>query len=333
MVKTLSAEQFQSQIVNNYTNVIGKQVGGQVLSCSDEFFAEAANLIKPGKAVQDLTKFVPTGKWFDGWETRRHNTEEADWVIFKMGVASAQLIGVEVDTDNFKGNCAPEISVEAAQNFDSDDITEWETVIDKVECGPSQQFFFVRDQGLTDKNYTHVRLRMYPDGGIARFRAYGKVVPTNLTKGAVIDTAAVGNGGVAIACSDQHFSPASNILLPGRGVDMSDGWETARSRGADHFDWVIVRLGAATNIKKVVVDTAFFRGNFPQKINVSAISTSDESTLSVKSDWTEIVPNSPTGADKELEYPVDGDAVYTHVLLKMIPDGGVKRLRVFGTTA
>ncbi|CAN3354674.1 allantoicase [Diutina catenulata] len=328
--KRVSIEEFQKKVVNQYTNVIGSAVGGKVLDCSDEFFAEAANLIKPGKAVQDLTKFVPTGKWFDGWETRRHNTAGADWVTFKMGVASAQIIGVEVDTDNFKGNCAPEISVEAGQNFDGDEIKEWESVIDKIEAGPHQQFFFVRDSGLTEKNYTHIRLRMYPDGGIARFRCYGKVVPTKAAEGAIIDTAAVGNGGVAIDCSDQHFSPASNILLPGRGVNMGDGWETARSRG-DHYDWVIVRLGTETDIKKVVVDTMHFRGNFPQKINIKAINTKDESNLTDKSaGWTEIVPDSPTGADKELEYPIEGGKKYTHVMLWMIPDGGIKRFRVFG---
>lgn len=329
MVKILSIDEFQQQIVSNYANVIGKEVDGKVLSCLDEFFAEASNLITPGKAIVDETKFVASGRWFDGWETRRHNPEEADWVVFKMGVTLAQLIGVEVDTDAFTGNCAPEISVEAAQNFDNDDITLWEPVIDKVACGPSQRFFFVRDEGLTNKNYTHVRLRMYPDGGIARFRCYGKVVP-NAKPGSEIDSAAVGNGGVAIACSDQHFSPASNILLPGRGHDMSDGWETARLRG-DHFDWVTVRLGLETAISKVVVDTAFFRGNFPQKVNISAINTTDEDSLSLKLDWTEIVPNSPTGADKELEFKIEGGKKYTHVCLKMIPDGGIKRLRVFGT--
>ncbi|EMG51114.1 DAL2 Allantoicase [Candida maltosa Xu316] len=337
MTQILSEQDFKQQIVSQYTDVIGEKLGGKILSVSNEWFAAAENLIKPKAPIRDATKFVFAGAWYDGWETRRHNEEEADWVIFKLGVSSAKLIACEVDTAFFNGNHAPHISVEALQKFDGDDDlsnvkeSDWEDVISKVECGPSQKHFFTRGS-LTNKNYTHARLRMYPDGGIARFRLYGQVVPVNPTTDELVDFASVQNGGVAIKVSDQHFGTADNLLLPGRGVDMSDGWETKRSRTPGHTDWVIIRLGAPAELSQVVIDTAHFRGNFPQKINVKGITVSDESKIDPESgDWKLIVPDSKTGADKEHKYDVSG--TFSHIKVTMIPDGGIKRIRAFGKSA
>lgn len=339
MATTLTAQEFHAQVVSKYTDVVGEKVGGKVLSFSDEWFAAAENLIKPKAPIRDATRFVHAGAWYDGWETRRHNTAEADWVVLEFGVSSAQLIGCEVDTTFFSGNHAPFVSVEAVQildgaSVDSLDESAWETIIPKSECFASQKHFFVRDS-LTDKNYTHARLRMYPDGGIARFRLYGQVIPIHpQVKGAVLDLASVNNGGVAIKVSDQHFGSADNLLLPGRGHDMSDGWETTRSRQPGHVDWVVIRLGAKALIKDVVIDTAHFRGNFPQKINFKAINVEEDKVPSFDSnEWVELVGDSKTGADKEHFYKVSNDNAFSHVLLTIIPDGGVKRVRVFGEIA
>lgn len=250
-----------------------------------------------------------------------------------MGVSSASLIGCEVDTAFFNGNQAPFISVDATTLGDDKDYStaDWDEIISKQPCGPSQKQFFIRDM-LTDKKYTHVRLRMYPDGGIARFRMYGRVYPLmtqdNTT---VIDSASCHQGGVVVLTSDQHFGSASNLLLPGRGHDMSDGWETARSREKGHSDWAIVKLGFRTKIVKVIVDTAYYRGNYPDSITVQAIDIKKDIPDSNDSKWEMIVPVSKTEADKEHIYTITGGKSYTHVKLSMIPDGGVKRIRVFGT--
>lgn len=336
MSKVLSEQQFKDQIVSKYVDVIGEKLDGKIHSFSDEWFAKAENLIKPKAPIRDATKFTYAGAWYDGWETRRHNEEEADWVIFKFGVSSANLIGCEVDTAFFTGNHAPAISVEAAQVFNDSDLDkltdkDWETVIPKTECGPNQKHFFARDK-LTEKNYTHARLRMYPDGGIARFRLYGHVVPVTKESSDVIDFASVKNGGVAIKVSDQHFGTADNLLLPGRGHDMSDGWETKRSREPGHTDWVVIRLGAPAKLQKVVIDTAHFRGNFPQKINVKGTSVKDENDID-KAEWTTIVPDSKTSADKEHEFTIKNNEALSHIKVTIIPDGGVKRIRAFGVRA
>ncbi|CAI5756781.1 unnamed protein product [Candida verbasci] len=324
-----SQEKFQSKIVSQYTDVIGEKLGGKVLSFSDQWFADAENLIKPKAPIRDATRFTYAGAWYDGWETRRHNESEFDYVVFKLGVSSANIIGCEIDTAFFNGNHAPFISVDGLQNYENDETPDdkWEEIIPKFECGPSQKHFFVRDE-ITSKNYTHIRLKMYPDGGIARFRLYGKVIPV-IEKNTISDFASVLNGGVAIKFSDQHFGTADNLLLPGRGHDMSDGWETARSREVGHTDWVIIRLGTPVKLNEIIVDTAHFRGNFPQKINVKATNVKDKTEIE-SSEWDLIVPDSKTKADQEHSYKVESDKVYSHIKLTIIPDGGVKRIRAFG---
>lgn len=334
-IKVLSEEEFRQQIVMKYTDVIGEKIGGRVVLFSDEWFAAAANLIKPKAPIRDASRFTHAGAWYDGWETRRHNVEEADWVIFRAGVALARIVACEVDTAFFNGNHAPHISVEGVRVASDSELghAPWEPVIAKSPCGPSQRHFFVRP-AATETSYTHFRLRMYPDGGIARFRLYGiaeAVLPKD--KSVVLDMASAYNGGVAVRVSDQHFGSADNLLLPGRGHDMSDGWETTRSRTPGHVDWVVVRLGAPTKVHHVVVDTAHFRGNFPQKVNVKGWNGQGEPPAADSSEWREIVGDSKTGPDHEHTFEVALEEMYTHVLLTIIPDGGVKRLRVFGTVA
>ncbi|SCU80834.1 LANO_0B01288g1_1 [Lachancea nothofagi CBS 11611] len=335
------ADEFLSKVTADHmaVDVVGRKLGGFVMSCSDEWFAEARNLLEPKAPIRDATKFVHAGAWYDGWETRRHNANEYDWTIMKMGVAAAHIVGCEVDTAFFNGNHAPAISVEALYAENEKHIAEndprWEEVIPKKECGPSQRQFMLR-KAATDKRYTHIKLKMYPDGGIARFRLYGRVVPPTdaLMKSlGVIDLASACNGGVALRVSDQHFGSADNLLLPGRGHDMSDGWETKRSRTPGHVDWAIIQLGKRTSkITTVIVDTAHFRGNFPQYVTVHGIDCSS-STPPAHDDpkWFSLVGKSKTGPDLEHEFEVtDSHKTATHIKLTIIPDGGVKRIRVFG---
>lgn len=188
---------------------------------------------------------------------------------------------------------------------------------------------------------THVRLLMFPDGGIARLRLYGTALPIfPENPETVFDLASAQNGGVAVACSDQHFGRKDNLLLPGRGKDMGDGWETKRTRG-EHVDWVVVRLGAAGEIEKVVVDTAHFRGNFPRAVRVLASEGRTDTGETAPDpdkheDWTEVLGEQKLGPDREHEFGWEGELVnveekvWRWVKLVIIPDGGVKRLRIFG---
>lgn len=264
-------------------------------------------------------------------------------MVIRLGVASGTVKGVEVDTAFFNGNQAPEVAVQGCNVSDeredevkSDKFEGWETILSKQECGPSQRHAW-KLQKETEKAYTHVRLQMFPDGGIARFRLYGTVVAVlPKDRDAVFDLAATVNGGVAVACSDQHFGTKDNLLLPGRGKDMGDGWETKRSRG-DHVDWVIVKLGVPGLIDHLVIDTAHFRGNFPQKVQIFAAPEAKEAPKHDDKSWVEILPPQKTGPDKEHEYGTsvlqDVAKPVGFVKMVIIPDGGVKRLRVFGRRA
>lgn len=320
------------------SDLISKPLGSRILSFSDEWFAAAENLITPTQPIRKQGVYTHAGAWYDGWETRRHNPEPFDWVVIRLGVASGRVKGVEIDTAFFDGNHAPEIAVEGCFNNNDEDVKAkefngWETILEKQECGPSRRHAWLLPQ-VTEKAYTHVRLLMYPDGGIARFRLYGIAVPVfPQDVDDVFDLAATVNGGVAISCSDQHFGTKDNLLLPGRGVDMGDGWETKRSRG-EHVDWVIVKLGARGLIEKIVVDTAHFRGNYPQKVQVFAIDAKTDPKAE-DSGWIEILSPQKTGPDKEHEYSSSQlhhvqQSPYRYTKLVMIPDGGIKRFRVFG---
>ncbi|RCI17285.1 hypothetical protein L249_2287 [Ophiocordyceps polyrhachis-furcata BCC 54312] len=323
-------------------DLVSAALGGRILAFSDQWFAEAANLLTPTPPVSQPGKMAFTGAWYDGWETRRHNPEPFDWVVIRLGVASGTVDGVEVDTAFFTGNYAPAISVEGCFSTDDDDVVSWrggrgrwETILNMRSCGPSRRFAW-RLNVPSDRQYTHVRLNMYPDGGVARFRLFGHAVPVfSADVDAILDLAAAQNGGVAIACSDQHFGSKGNLLLPGRGKDMADGWETARSRALGHVDWAIVRLGAPARLESFTVDTAHYRGNFPQRVALHALAWTRDGEPDAQADeWREVVPPARMGPDQEHQLPCAApETVFTHVKLTLIPDGGVKRLRANGRRA
>ncbi|KAI1428006.1 hypothetical protein F5Y12DRAFT_782946 [Xylaria sp. FL1777] len=332
----VASENIDKTFRSSCIDLISGALGGKVLGFSDEWFAEASNLLTPTAPIRQPGKMVYTGAWYDGWETRRHNQAPFDWVVIRLGVASGTVEGVEVDTAFFSGNHAPAISVEGCFNSDDEQVLswkgekgEWEPILGLQECGPSQRFGWKLDNP-TGKQYTHVRLNMYPDGGIARFRLFGHAVPVfPADKEAIFDLAAAQNGAVAISCSDQHFGTKDNLILPGRGKDMGDGWETARSRTRGHVDWAIIRLGAPALIQSFIIDTAFFRGNFPQFAKLDAIEWKEDGEPGADGlGWTEVLAPSKCGPDQEHAFDcTKQDKPFTHVKLTIIPDGGVKRLR------
>ncbi|OBT98103.1 allantoicase [Pseudogymnoascus verrucosus] len=338
---SVPAEKINETLKAGNIDLISSTLGGKILACSDEYFAPSTNLLNPQTPIHEAGKMVYTGAWFDGWETRRHNPSPFDWAIIRLGVASGTITGIEIDTAFFTGNNAPEISVEGVFSPSDEEVVswaggrgEWEPILGIEECGPSARFGWEIAES-TGKAYTHVRLNMYPDGGIARFRLFGQAVPIfPMDAKEVFDLAAAQNGGVALSCSDEHFGVISNLLLPGRGMDMGDGWETRRTRG-EHVDWAIVKLGARGTIERVVVDTAHFRGNFPQKVRVEGLNWErDGEPGNEEGGWVELVAESKTGPDALHEFvAMEQGKVFTHVKLVMIPDGGVKRLQIWGARA
>ncbi|HEY0543385.1 MAG TPA: allantoicase [Actinoallomurus sp.] len=146
-------------------------------------------------------------------------------------------------------------------------------------------------------------------------------------------------GGTVMAASDESFAAKENLLNPGppgftaqtfgaKGQEY-DGWETRRRRSPGH-DWAIVRLGLPGVIHGVVVDTAWFSGNYPPYATVEACAAEGYPAADELTDWTEIVPKRPLTGDAAHEFAVSDGRRFTHVRLAVFPDGGVARLRVHG---
>ena len=314
-------------------------VGGRALVASDEFFAPKSNLLKPGRGVFLEGKYTSRGHWMDGWETRRRRTPGFDWCVIQLGIPGV-IRAVTVDTHHFKGNHPEACSLTAAALTTVPKsaalqraAAQWPEILARSPLGPDRENEIVV---AGDTTATHVRLHIYPDGGVARFRVWGEARPdwTRLRRRpGPIDLAAVQHGGVPLAASDEFFSEPINLLLPGPSRNMGDGWETRRRRGPGH-DWVILRLGTRGTVSEVVVDTAHFKGNFPESCRLEGCDAPDLAPAAVPDEraaWRELVPRTKLRADWVHRFKAVGrSGPITHVRFSIFPDGGVARLRVLG---
>ncbi|KAI8148184.1 allantoicase [Fennellomyces sp. T-0311] len=328
MYTRIPYEELAASPLAKCTDIASSALGSTIVAVTDEFFAPATNMINPAPPVHAPGKFVSTGAWMDGWETKRHN-QTYDWCIIKLGFAGS-IRGFDIDTSYFTGNQAPAASVEAAFcPCGNTDNAKWVEVLPKVDLPPSCHNVFVLEKQT--EVYTHVRINNIPDGGIARFRVYGQVQPIFPDdKSTVLDLAFVGNGGRSVYCSNEHYTPSSNLLLPGRGQNMGDGWETKRSRTPGHKDVAIIKLGAKGHLLKAEIDTSHYKGNYPNKITLEATSSEQE----VPEDtavWTSLIEPSSVGAHGLYYFDLPHtDKTFTHAKFAIIPDGGAKRVRLFG---
>jgi allantoicase len=316
-------------------------VGGRAVLANDEFFAPKSNLLKPGAPVFLEGKYTSRGKWMDGWETRRRRTPGSDWCIVRLGVPGV-VRAVTVDTRHFRGNHPEACSLDAAALAGKEDTftkrrgggtAAWTTLLPRTPlAGDSLNDFPVTDES----RITHVRLNIYPDGGVARLRVWGEARPDWAAlekKKGHLDLAALRNGGAPLAASDQFFSDPLNLLMPGGPEDMSDGWETRRRRGPGH-DWVILRLGARGTIDAVRVDTTHFKGNFPESCRLEGCDLPGLEANAVPDEgapWRELVPRTKLKGDAPHRFRAVGrSGPVTHVRFSIFPDGGVARLRLYG---
>ena len=305
------------------------RVGGRALEASDDFFAPKSNLLKPEPAVFIPGKYTSRGKWMDGWESRRKRTPGHDWCTLQLGMRGV-IRGVDVDTSFFTGNFPSHCSIEAC-----DGGHEWTTILAKVALrGDTHNYFTIADQ----RPWTHLRLNIFPDGGVARLRVYGEVVvdwQRVIGTGKALDLAAIWNGGLVLGASDMHYGARDNMLMPGRAKNMGDGWETRRRRGPG-FDWAIVRLGTTGTITRIEIDTNHFKGNYPDSASIEGC-LAPGATLEGLADatWYEVLPQTSLRADHRhlFSKAIRHRDPVSHIRLNIFPDGGVSRLRVHGIPA
>ena len=309
-------------------DLASERLGGSVLYANDDFFAEKENLLKPSKAIWKEHEYTDRGKWMDGWESRRKRVPGHDFAIIRLGVRGV-VRGVVVDTAFFRGNYPESCSIEATSMrsdapLDALLAAEWREILPRSPLqGDSENLFAIDGSPAV----THLRFNIFPDGGVARLRVHGEVVPEWRLAGGLgneVDLAAAENGGDVLACSDMFFGPKHNLIMPGRAHNMSDGWETRRRRGPGH-DWVIVKLATEGRVRRIEVDTNHFKGNYPDTASIEG--SSDGET------WIDLLPRTKLQAHTRHFFldELVTDGPFTHLRLNVYPDGGVSRLRVWGT--
>src|SRR5260221_10432351 len=249
-------------------DLASRRLGGSVVFANDELFAEKENLIKPEPPAFAADAFGNKGKVYDGWETRRRREAGHDHAIVRLG-CPGMVRGIVVDAAFFRGHYPPEISVEGlcADGYPSPAELagmRWQELVAKTAAaGDALNSYPVSDP----RRWTHVRLSIHPDGGVARLRAHGEVVPDPAFMTGTVDLAAMANGGRVIGCSDAFYSSPSNLTMPGLARAMSDGWENARRRGPGN-DYVVVPLAAAGRPPYREGATAYSLGNPPGSLRL-----------------------------------------------------------------
>jgi allantoicase len=330
-------------------DLASERFGGAVIGANDEFFAEKENLIRRAPPVWREGSYTDRGKWMDGWETRRRrdafvdgaNTDAHDWCVVRLG-ARGVVRGIDVETAFFTGNYPESCALDACDlpataTTSQLENAPWREIVSRTAlAGDSHNEIEAGDAVPA----THVRLRIFPDGGVARLRVHGEVVAdwTRLRRRGEVDLAAAEHGGVVVGCSDMFFGSRHNLIMPGDAINMGDGWETKRRRGPGH-DWTIVRLAARGMIRRAEIDTRHYKGNAPGECSLDAcVAVSDAEALAGaisvgdRGRWRELLPR--TALQPHTRHVFDalrdiGSA--THVRFNIFPDGGVGRLRLFGT--
>lgn len=311
-------------------DLASQRLGGGVVWANDEFFAAADSLVDPAPPIFQPNSFGPKGQIYDGWETRRRREPGHDHAIVRLG-APGVVRGVVIDTAYFTGNYPPYASVDGCGVDGYPSPAEladepWFPLLSKVElAGDTRNAFTVDGQ----QRVTHVRLSIYPDGGVARLRVHGEVVPDPRLLGLTpFDFAAIEHGGRVIECSNMFYGSPNNLLMPGLAGTMGEGWETARRRDAGN-DWVLVHLAAPGRIRLAELDTSHFKGNAPGHAALRAIDARvggfDDADA-----WFDLLPHTRLQPDTRHRFGVPSAPEATHVRLDVFPDGGMARLRLFG---
>ena len=321
----------------NSVNLASAGLGAKALFATDDFFADVSRMLADAPAVFYPDKYDDHGKWMDGWESRRKRGPGHDHAVVKLAVAGV-IRGFDVDTSHFTGNYPPAARIEACRvTGDPDDATAWTEILPMTPLGASAHHYL---ESQSEDVWTHVRLHIYPDGGVARLRVFGQPhIDAAANAGKLIDLASGLNGGHVVAYSDAHYGAFGRLLAPGRGLDMGDGWETRRRRVPGN-DWIIIALGARGIVERVELDTAHYKGNYPDSASILAgempagSDALEQAVVTASMFWPELLPQSKLQADHIHAFEqVNAIGPVTHIRLNIFPDGGISRVRIWGKLA
>ena len=315
-------------------NLADPRIGSKIIFKTNDFFAAAHRILKTDIPVFKDGLFDKHGKWMDGWETRRRRSKGYDYLVLKLG-KPGKIFDIDIDTSHFNGNQPTHASLEGCfSRSKPNKKTKWTRLLGKKKLGPNKNHNF-KSQNKSTFNY--IRLNIFPDGGVARLRLYGKIeIDKKTINNKNINLTSVLNGASIVGCNNEHFGRAENIIAPGKGKNMGDGWETRRSRGKN-FDWLIIKFGKPGLIKKLEIDTHHFKGNYPDSCSIqTAIINKDLSNnLIVKNskNWKFILNKSKLSAHKKHVFKkfLIKRNKENYLKINIYPDGGISRIRAFGS--
>jgi len=310
-----------------------ERLGSKIVYKTDEFFAKAVRIINSKDPVFIPNKFDNHGKWMDGWETRRKRKKGHDYLIIRLG-KEGRISKVNLDTSHFNGNQPDFASIEACyskKNIPSNRV-KWKTILKKKKTkANSHNIFNIKNRSV----FTHIKLNIFPDGGIARLRLYGEIATDKIIfSKKIINLSSLLNGASIIACNNEHFGKAENILAPGKGKNMGDGWETRRSRGKN-FDWIIFKC-VAGQINNIQIDTHHFKGNYPDMCSVQVAylngKKNTKTIISKSKKWKVLLNKTKLQAHKSHNFynKIIRKSKINYIRINIFPDGGISRVRVFG---
>lgn len=315
----------------NAVNLASAKLGAIAVDCSDDFFADKQRLLSDSEPEFHKGRFDANGQYMDGWESRRRRSGGFDWCLIQLAVPG-MIAGFDINTAHFTGNYPPGASIQGSASVGRPSDEQWIDLLDEVSLqGNSHHFFNAKSH---DQPIRWIRLNIYPDGGVARLKVYGQPVADEVMQGAQLELSALKLGGKVVAYSDAHYGNPEVILTPGRGLNMGDGWETARRRVPGN-EWIIVKLGIPGIIERIEIDTAHFKGNFPEGCSLQAAQMPNlgkDAIVTQAMFWDEVLTYRALTADSVHTYKVSSQDPVTHVKLNAYPDGGISRLRIFGTS-
>ena len=318
--------------ISTLINLASPKLGSLGVKANDEFFAPLKRMLLDNEPIFIPDKYDDHGKWMDGWETKRRRVPGNDWCLIKLG-SPGIIKEIDVNTKFFTGNYPPQASIEGIYSESEPDIDDkkWLTILEKVDLDGDK----INKFGVKKKNVVNwIKVNIYPDGGIARLRLWGDVYQNwdNFDNNKIIEISALKNCGKIISYNNAHYGDVSALLSEGRGKNMGDGWETRRRREPGN-DWIIIELGKKARLEEVEVDTAFFKGNFPESCSVEGVNAYGNIENIENLDWTPIISKTALKADTIHKIKIENkykQTIFSHVRLNIFPDGGVSRFRVYG---
>ena len=321
-------------ILKNQTDLTNPILGTKIIYYTDEFFAPAKRLLNPSKPIFKENVYDNHGKWMDGWETRRKRTKGNDYVVIKLG-KPGKINTIDIDTSYFNGNQPEYAKLEGCYSKNSHlNNLKWTQLIKKNKIKPNSNNLY---KSLSTKTFTHIKLNIYPDGGVARLRLFGNIDLSlnKFQKNKIFDLANIVNGSQVIACSDEHFGNANNLLLPGKSINMGNGWETKRRRGPG-YDWIILKLGQKGFVSYFEISTHYFKGNYPSHFSIQASLSSNllsnKKIVFESANWKTIIKDVKLkpNATLKIKNKFKINQNINLIKLNIYPDGGISRFRVFG---